>query len=327
MGAPCLHPGVLSFSHVSLRHLLVVAATIAVLAVSGVALHHLLAGIVWNDVVTAVHAIPTAALALSGVLTAVSYFILTGFDVLALRLVGRRVPYPVTALAAFTSYIFSHNLGFAALTGGAARYRIYGRHGVPLGDVGQIMIVAGVTFWLGAFLLLGLAFVVLPDLPAIGDRAVPPAFQTAAGLATLALLAGYMIALAILDGRSVRLWRWQVRLPTWRMAVAQFALGTLDLLTATAVLFVLLPAPDVALYPLVLVGYLLAIISSLLVHAPGGLGVFEVVMLAALPQIERTGLVAALLTFRLVYYLIPLALGVVLFAGHEVVALRRSRNA
>lgn len=310
----------------SLRTISVALITIAVLAVAGVALHHLLVGMSWNDVVTAVHAIPKAALASAAILTALSYYILTGFDVLALRLVGRKVPYPVTALAAFTSYIFSHNLGFAALTGGAARYRIYNRHGVTLGEVGQIMIVAGVTFWLGAFLLLGLAFVILPDLPAIGDRAVPPAFQTAVGLATLALLAGYMIALGFLNGRSVRLWRWVVRLPTWRMAVAQFALGTLDLLTATAVLFVLLPAPDLALYPTVLVGYLLAIISSLLVHAPGGLGVFEVVMLAALPQIDRTGLVAALLTFRLVYYLIPLAIGVLLFAGHEVVALRRLRS-
>jgi phosphatidylglycerol lysyltransferase len=325
MDMSCLPSGTLSFFDVSLRNILVVLATIVVLAVSGVALHHLLAGMVWNDVVTAVHAIPRAALAASAMLTAASYFILTGFDVLALRLVERRVPYKVTALAAFTSYIFSHNLGFAALTGGAARYRIYGRYGVPLGDVGQIMIVAGITFWLGAFLLLGLAFVIMPDLPAIGDRAVPPAFQTAAGLATLALLAGYMVSLKILDGRSVRLWRWQVHLPTWRMAIAQFLLGTLDLLTATAVLFVLLPAPDIALYPAVLVGYLLAIISSLLVHAPGGLGVFEVVMIAALPQIDRTGLVAALLTFRLVYYLIPLAIGVLLFAGHEIVTLRRPR--
>lgn len=310
----------------SLRTISVVLVTIAVLAVAGVALHHLLVGMSWNDVVIAVHAIPKSALAGAAILTAVSYFILTGFDVLALRLVGRKVPYGVTALAAFTSYIFSHNLGFAALTGGASRYRIYRRHGVLLSDVGQVMIVAGVTFWLGAFLLLGLAFVILPDLPAIGDRAVPPAYQAAAGLATLALLAGYMIALGFLNGRSLRLWHWAVRLPTWRMAVAQFALGTLDLLTATAVLFVLLPKPDLALYPTVLVGYLLAIISSLLVHAPGGLGVFEVVMLAALPQIDRAVLVAALLTFRLVYYLIPLAIGILLFAGHEVVALRRLRS-
>jgi phosphatidylglycerol lysyltransferase len=308
---------------VTLRTILIATTTVGVLAVAVVALHHLLAGIVWDDVVAAVHAIPRAALGMSAVLAGVSYFILTGFDVLALRLVGRTVPFTTTALAAFTSYIFSHNLGFAALTGGAARYRIYRRHGVTMSDVGQIMVVAGVTFWLGAFLLLALALVVLPDLPAIGDRAVPPRLQTAVGLATLGILAGYMIALALLDGRSVRLWRWQVRLPTWRMAVAQFALGTLDLLAATAVLFVLLPAPDLALYPSVLVGYLMAIISSLLVHAPGGLGVFEVVMIAALPQVDRTGLVAALLTFRLVYYLIPLALGVLLFAGHEVVAWRR----
>ena len=307
----------------SWRSLLVAAATIAVLAISVVALRHLLADTEWSAVMTAVRALPTAALAGAAVLTVLSYTILTGFDVVALRLVGRPVPYASVALAAFTSYIFSHNLGFAALTGGAARYRIYRRHGVPFVDVGQIMIVAGVTFWLGAVLLLGLSFVILPSLPPVAHRAVSPAFQTAAGLSLLALLAAYMIALVRFDGRAIRLWRWSLRLPTWRMAIVQFALGTGDLLVATGVLFVLLPAPDLGLYPAVLVSYLLAIVASLLVHAPGGLGVFEVVMIAALPQIDRPALVAALLAFRLIYYLIPLAIGGLLFVGHEIVALRR----
>lgn len=309
------------------RNILITVTTVAVLAIAGLALRHLLDGIAWEDVARAVHAIPTHALLASAALTTLSYVVLTGFDVLALRLVGRPVPYPITALAAFTSYIFSHNFGFAALTGGTARYRIYGRHGVSLGDVGQIMVVAGVTFWLGAFLLLALAFVILPHAPPIAGHVLPPALRSWAGLATLVLLGGYMIALAILKGRTIRLWRWEVRLPTWRMAGAQFALGTLDMLVATAALFVLLPSPDPALYPAVLVGYLVAIISSLLVHAPGGLGVFEAVMIAALPQVDRATLVAALLTFRLIYYLIPLGIGVLLFAGHEVVVLRRARAA
>ncbi|WP_271299975.1 lysylphosphatidylglycerol synthase domain-containing protein [Sphingomonas sp. CV7422] len=307
----------------SWRSLLVAAATLAVLAISVVALRHLLADTQWSAVMTAVRALPTAALAGAAMLAVLSYGILTGFDVVALRLVGRPVPYASVALAAFTSYIFSHNLGFAALTGGAARYRIYRRHGVPLADVGQIMIVAGVTFWLGAVLLLGLSLVLLPSLPPVAHRAISPGFQTAAGLCLLALLAAYMVALGRLGGRAIRLWRWPLRLPTWRMAIVQFALGTGDLLVAASVVFVLLPQPAIMLYPAVLVGYLFAIVTSLLVHAPGGLGVFEVVMIAALPQVDRPGLVAALLAFRLIYYLIPLAIGGLLFVGHELVGLRR----
>lgn len=312
-------------SNVMFRTVVICSVSIAVLIIAGLALRHLLADISWSDVIAAVHAIPRLALAASTALTIISYLILTGFDVLALQLVGRSVPYPTTALAAFTSYIFSHNFGFAALTGGASRYRIYRRYGVPLTDVGQVMIIAGVTFWLGAFLLLGIAFLIQPHLLPIGGFAIPMPLRTTAGWVILMALAGYVAALIGFRGRAVRLWRWDMRMPTWRMALIQFALGTLDLLAATAVLFVLLPDLELALYPTVLAGYLVAIISSLLAHAPGGLGVFEVIMIAALPQVDRTGLIAALLTFRIIYYFIPLAVGILLFACHEVMTWGKPR--
>ncbi len=211
-------------------------------------------------------------------LTVLSYGILTGFDVVALRLVGRPVPYASVALAAFTSYIFSHNLGFAALTGGGgaipylpppwrAACRCRPDHDRRRRD-----------------LLAGRRPAARPEPRPAAEPAARRAprhlagFQTAAGLCLLALLAAYMVALGRLGGRAIRLWRWPLRLPTWRMAIVQFALGTGDLLVAASVVFVLLPQPAIMLYPAVLVGYLFAIVTSLLVHAPGGLGVFEVVM-------------------------------------------------
>lgn len=308
-----------------IRPLIVAALTVAVLAVAGLALREILAGTDWKEVWAALHAMPAPALAAALGLSAASYVVLTGYDVLSLRLIGRRVPYPIAAIASFTSYIFSHNLGFAVLTGGGARYRIYRRHGLSAAEVGQIMVTAGVTFWLGALLLLGATLLIVPTMPAIGGWIVSPAVQRLAAAVILTLLGGYILLLARRGGAPLRLFGWRLSLPGWRVALLQLALGVSDLLIASGALFVLLPASGVELYQSVLASYLIAIIASLVVHAPGGLGVFEAIMLVALPQVDQVALLAALLIFRLVYYLIPLAIGLLLFLSLEAAALRRPR--
>lgn len=308
-----------------IRPLIVAALTVAVLAVACLALREILAGTDWDEVRAALHAMPTPALAAALALSAASYVVLTGYDVLSLRLLGRCVPYPIAAIASFTSYIFSHNLGFAVLTGGSARYRIYRRHGLSAAEVGQIMVTAGVTFWLGALLLLGAMLLIVPTVPAVAGWVPSPALQSLAAVLILALLGGYVLLLARRDGAPLRLFGWRLPLPGWRVALLQLALGVTDLLIASGALFVLLPAPGMELYQSVLVSYLVAIIASLVVHAPGGLGVFEAIMLVALPQVDRAALLAALLIFRLVYYLIPLAIGLLLFLSLEAAALRRPR--
>ncbi|MBB3472043.1 lysylphosphatidylglycerol synthase domain-containing protein [Sphingomonas sp. BK345] len=307
-----------------IRPLIVAALTVAVLAVAGLALREILAGIDWDEVRAVLHAMPAPALAAALALSAASYIVLTGYDVLSLRLLGRRVPYPIAAIASFTSYIFSHNLGFAVLTGGSARYRIYRRHGLSAAEVGQIMVTAGVTFWLGALLLLGVMLLIVPTVPAVAGWVPSSAVQRLAAVLILALLGGYVLLLAR-RGAPLRVFGWQLPLPGWRVALLQLALGVTDLLIASGALFVLLPTSGMELYPSVLVSYLIAIIASLVVHAPGGLGVFEAIMLVALPQVDRAALLAALLIFRLVYYLIPLAIGLLLFLSLEAAALRRPR--
>jgi uncharacterized membrane protein YbhN (UPF0104 family) len=104
-------------------------------------------------------------------------------------------------------------------------------------------------------------------------------------------------------------------------------MASIDLVLAALVLVVLLPGASLALLPGLLLGYLVAITTGLITHAPGGVGVFEAVMLASLPEIDRATLFAALLAYRMVYFLIPLAIGMVLFALHEVDLRARVRSA
>ncbi len=298
-----------------------------VVAVAVTALRHILSNTSREEIDAAVRRIGSGRIMLSLAITALSYFVLTGYDMIAQRIIGRRTRYPTTALAAFTSYIFSHNFGFAVLTGGTARWRVYRHAGFSLGEVAQIMIIAGVTFWCGVFLLLGIGLILRPGALTIGALEISPAARVMTGAL---LLGGIGVTLAILHraaGRSLKLFGWTLVLPTVRLALAQFALAAIDIALATAALFVLVPDLSLAAFPELLLGYVVAFVSGLLAHAPGGVGVFETVMLVALPRIDRATLFAALLVYRVVYYLIPLAVGLILFVLHEIGWLRAAGEA
>lgn len=296
---------------------------VLVVAIAAAALRHILEETSWAEIRDAIEQIGTPRLLASLALTIVSYLVLTGYDVLSLRVISRTVPYPRTALASFTSYIFSHNLGFAALTGGTARLRVYRPAGLTFGEIAQIMALAGITFWLGVFLLLAIGLIAYPGAFSVEGLDISYPMQAAAGAAILLALAGYLVLLHFRQGKPMRLFGWTLVLPSVRVALAQFALAAVDLCLATAALLVLLPGVSPAEFPQVLLSYLVAFVSGLITHAPGGVGVFEVVMLVALPQIDRAALFGALVVYRVIYYLLPLAVGMLLFAGHELLLWRR----
>lgn len=309
------------------RNATVAVLMLAVVAIAVLALRHILHDLSWADIARAVERIGWPRLLASVALTILSYLVLTGYDVIALAIIGRRVGYPRTALASFTSYIFSHNFGFAVLTGGTARLRVYAPAGLTLGEVAQMMALTGITFWSGVFLLLGIGLIAHPNAFAAEGLRLAYPLQAGIGALILVALGGLLVFLRHRGGRALRLFGWTLVLPTVRLACAQFALAALDITLATAALFVLVPGLSLGAFPDVLLGYLVAFVSGLLAHAPGGVGVFETVMLVTLPRIDRAALFAALLVYRFVYYLLPLAVGLLLFAGHEIGAKRRAQRA
>nr|WP_243845734.1 lysylphosphatidylglycerol synthase domain-containing protein [Sphingomonas aerolata] len=300
---------------------------LAVVAIALSALASLLDGVDWSDVRDALTRIGWVRLLLAAGITATSYGVLTGYDVIALRVIGRRVAYPRAALASFTSYVFSHNFGFALLTGGTARWRIYRPAGLTIGEVGHVMVLTGLTFWSGVLLLLGIGLIASPDRLAIAGLAMSYPVHAAIGAASLALLGVVLILLHRRGGRMIVAFGRSIPVPRTRQALIQMMLASIDLVLAALVLVVLLPGASLALLPGLLLGYLVAITTGLITHAPGGVGVFEAVMLASLPEIDRATLFAALLAYRMVYFLIPLAIGMVLFALHEVDLRARVRSA
>ncbi|MEC3947520.1 bifunctional lysylphosphatidylglycerol flippase/synthetase MprF [Sphingobium sp. HWE2-09] len=303
-------------SHWWVRHrtTLSIGVLLALAALGLVALGHLLHDVHLSQVRLAWRAIPASALIAAAGLTAISYLTLTLYDVLALRAIGRPLPWRTAALASFTSYTLSHNLGLSLLTGGSARYRVYSAAGLSLADIARVVMIASATFWGGIAVLAGAMLAWRPEVLAIG---------TLAGLGGPLRLAGIVLLLAMAAlllwagrrGRTLRLRGWSAPVPPAPAMLAQIGISMIDLAAASAALFILVPGVGPAQWPLFFMGYVLAIIAVLITHVPGGIGVFEAVMLIALPGVDRPEMVAALLAYRLIYYIAPLlvAIAIILF--------------
>ncbi len=304
------------------RGALTIAVMLIVAALGLVALHTLLADVRLRDIRAAFHLISSEQVGMALALTIISYLALTFYDHVALRVIDRPLPWRTAALASFCSYTLSHNLGLSLLTGGTARYRIYIAAGLQPGDIARIVASASLSFWGGVFVMAGALMLVHPVAMTLGSASLSVTLQYGAG-GIILLAAIVLIALAGRVGRDIMLLGWRIALPSRGQALAQILVASIDLAAASAALFVLVPHADPALYPSFFLGYAMAIIIALVSHVPGGLGVFEAVIVATLPEVDRPDLLAALLAYRCIYYLLPLLLGVIAIAVHERGVWRR----
>ena len=254
-------------------------------------------------------------------LACTSYLALTGYDALALRHLGARVPYPLTALASFTSYAISFTLGFPLVTGGAVRFWIYGPAGLSAGRIASLTVVAGITFWLGMGLVLATGF--LFDASAIAEiNQFPPIVNQAIDVALIGVLVAYLAWVARLraQGRGVLL---HFRLPGPLLTLGQTALGVIDVCAAAGALYALLPKGQEIGFLAFSALYSFAAMLGIASHSPGGLGVFEATMLKGVGG-SPDQLLASLLLFRVIYYLVPFVLALALLGANE--AVRRWRS-
>ncbi|MCM8729880.1 bifunctional lysylphosphatidylglycerol flippase/synthetase MprF [Hephaestia sp. GCM10023244] len=300
------------------RHPVAIKVTVAaVLATLGfLALHRLLIDVHPRAVAAAFHALGGFQIAAATLFTALSYALLTLYDVIALRIIGKPLPYRTAALASFTSYTLSHNFGLALLTGGSARYRLYSAAGLEAGDIMRIITATGIAFWAGVTVTTAAALLLYPEPFTIGAFTPSLTMQRAVGAVIVLLVVAAIMALRG-KTRSFTLFRWRLPRPTPGQAIAQIGIATLDLAAASAALFVLVPGVSLHDFPLFYLTYALAIIAALLSHVPGGIGVFEAVILASLARGDPPALVAALIMYRILYYLLPLAVAAVLLVIHE----------
>jgi hypothetical protein len=248
-------------------------------------------------------------------LTCLSFLALTGYDGLALLQLRLRVPYTTTALASFTSYAVCFTLGFPLITAGTVRYWIYSQAGLTAAKIASLTVIAGVTYWLGMALIVGVGLLFRGGTISNIDH-FEPHINILIGLGVLCCLLAYL-AWVSLGHRKARIQGFKLELPGFKLTLGQIVLGVIDLCSAAGVLYALLPAPRALDFFTFATVYVFACALGIASYAPGGIGVFEATMLKTVPVPSQEDLLASLLLFRIIYYLIPFVLALALLGAHE----------
>jgi uncharacterized membrane protein YbhN (UPF0104 family) len=270
-----------------------------------------------KDIGEALAAIPAHSLVFSFTWTILSYFILTFYDRLGTIYAGHKVSYGRVAFASFCAYSLSHNLGFAAISGAAVRYRLYAHWGLTPLQIGKTVAFCSLTFGLGGMVLGGAILFLEPRaIPFFGQHLPKIAFY-GIGVLLWAVVLGY-VTLSKVFGRMKVLGH-DIELPGWRMAIVQVLLATVDVAVTATIFYALLPHAPGLTWLIFLGVYVASYTAGLAANLPGGIGVFDTAMLFGLePYMSAPHIVGAIVVFRLYYYVIPLFLAGSLFAGNEI---------
>ena len=299
-----------------LRPWLLAAVGLALTALLGLALRRLLSEVHYAGVMTAMNATPTRNIWAAVVATAFSYLALTRYDASALRFVGAKVAGSTVLLTSFVAYALSNTIGLGPLSGGVVRMRLYSAAGVEPPQVARVIVFNAAAFGLGMlfFGAVGLLW---------GAHDVAVLLHTHGWLlrvlaaAMLLVLIGFLWLCARRSSLGVgRVWR--VQLPPAELALRQLAISAVELVASATVLWLLLPPGHMPLAAFAAF-YAIAITAGIVTHIPGGVGVFETVMLLAAGNgIPRDAMLGALLLNRGIYYVLPLVVATGMLIVYEL---------
>jgi len=289
---------------------------VALLVLVAFWLHHLLGKYHWRDILERVQAISNTKLLRAAFFTCAGYGCLTLYDALAVRFAGARVPYARVALISFMGYAIGHNVGFNSISGGAVRYRAYTALGLSAKQIATIIAFGTLTFFLGASVLLGVSLLTNAGMSGSVLHVNAWLARVAGGLLLVAVCA--YLWLVCTRHAPLKFRKFVIPVPKPRVAFAQIGISCVDMLCATSVLYVLLPR-EAALGFFAFAGvYLLALAAGAISNVPGGIGVFEFVLLLLMPSVPEDRLLGALIAYRAIYYFTPFAIALVLLGAHEV---------
>src|ERR1700730_9431888 len=302
-------------THRSIGQFLAVAFSLAIAGFSIYILGRPVSGVSWSALRHAIAATSAEQIAAAALFTSLSYLALTSYDGLALRQLKIRVPYKTSSLASFTSYAISFTLGFPLITAGTVRYWIYSQVGLTASKVASLTVIAGVTYWFGSIIVLGAGLAYHANAISKINHFYP-LINALIGVAVLGAVLAYLIWVTIRH-RHVSVKGFQLELPGLGLSLGQIALGVIDQCAAAGVLYVLLPGHAGLDFFTFAATYVFACILGVASNAPGGIGVFEAAMLKAVPVASEEALLASLVLFRVIYYLVPFLFALALLGAHE----------
>lgn len=255
-----------------------------------------------------------------------AYAALAGYDHIALLHLRKKVHWIFVTLCSFTTYALAHNIGGSVISGAVVRYRAYSTQGLTGGEIGILVGLCSLTFSLATIFLTGMVLLLQPNLlDRFGDIPNLP-ISHAVGIAFLIIVFAYVLA-SLLRLPPLRIGKFVLEYPAPAIVARQLIVGPLELIAAAAIIYFVMPAAPSVTFVNVLGVFLVAFSAALLSHAPGGLGVLEVMFLAGFQELDPAAVLAALLVFRLLYLIIPLILGLIVVLLFERSQYGRSANA
>ncbi|MBZ9653195.1 lysylphosphatidylglycerol synthase domain-containing protein [Phyllobacterium lublinensis] len=276
-----------------------------------------------DDVIHSLNAIPMHRWILAGLSTLAAYAALAGYDRIALLHLRRKISWLFIALCSFTTYALSHNIGASVLSGAVVRYRAYSSQGMATPEIALLIAFCSFTFLLGVLTLSAIVLLVEPELLQRFNSELPITLSYILGFGSLLIVLLYIFG-SWLHFKPLRIRRFTLEYPRLSVVAQQLIVGPLELIGAAAIIYFTLPVAGNPGFLVILGIFLVSFSAALISHAPGGLGVLELVFLTGLPDMDQADVLAALIIFRLFYLLIPFALSllVVLYFERTQLLLR-----
>lgn len=285
-------------------------------------LYHELRLLSAQDIVDSLYAITPRQYLFAFLSTIVAYWALAWYDRIALLHLGvKHISWMFVALCSFTTYALAHNIGASVFSGAMVRYRAYSSKGLSGAQVAVLVGLCSFTFVLGTIILGGVVLTVNPGVLMRLDELLPdvlisPITARLLGILMLGFVALYVLG-SVLRLRPLTIRAFRLEYPRPEITARQLIAAPLELLGAAGIIYFALPEVGNPGFFVVLAVFLASFSAALISHAPGGLGVFELVFITAMPDVPPDEVLAALLVFRLYYLLIPLALSLVVVSVFE----------
>lgn len=276
-----------------------------------------LRGYNFEDVLDGIERIEAGQLLQAFLLTWISYGAVSCYDLISFRYIESELAFPKIALAGFITYAISPTVGFPFLTAGALRYRLYSTWGVTAGQVAQVILFSNLSLWVGLFAIGGLSLS-LTSSPIPEALEVP--FHSLQPLGGICILITAIYLLLCQRVNSPIQWpSYTFHFPSLQIALAQILTFAVDWGAASAALYSLFSFSDQLSYLEFFGAYVIGMVAGLISTVPGGLGVFETIMIFFLSTfLPNPVILGTILIFRLIYYIIPLGVAILFLGGFEI---------
>lgn len=285
-------------------------------AVSAWLLYKELRSISLDDVIDSLYAIRVHHWILSALSALVAYSSLAGYDRIALLHLHRKISWVFIALCSFTTYALSHNIGASVISGAVVRYRAYSSQGLPGSEIAVLIAFCSFTFILGVIMTSSIVLLLEPHILQRFNEDLPPHLAIGIAIIMLAFVLLYIFG-SWLQLRPLQIGKFRLEYPRLSVVAQQLIIAPVELIGAAGIIYFALPEAGNPGFLIVLGIFLISFSAALISHAPGGLGVLELVFMTGLPDMDPADVLAALIVFRLLYLLIPFGLSLIVVLVFE----------